>query len=91
MPESTAALKKKKEVYAEMVALLESVKTAWGDAAMIPKPAHTLKEAETLLSTVNEFMVHVAFILNPKSFKPSVDKTAGRSLTPYLQDKIHYN
>lgn len=91
MPESTAVLKKKKEVYAEMVALLETVKTAWGDAAMTPKPAHTLKEAETLLGTVSEFMVHVASILNPKSFKPSVDKTRSRSLTPYLQDKIHYN
>ncbi|HTD21382.1 MAG TPA: hypothetical protein VK738_01935 [Terriglobales bacterium] len=85
MPESTSALKKKKEVYTEMVSLLESVKTAWGDAAMTPKQVYTVKEAETLLGAVNEFIVHAAAILNPKSFKTPVSKTRSISITPYLQ------
>ncbi len=86
MPENTGALKKKKEVYTEMVSLLGSVKTAWGDAAMTPKQVYTVKEAETLLGAVNEFIVHAAAILNPKSFKTPVSKTRSISITPYLQN-----
>jgi hypothetical protein len=91
MGENTAALKKRKEAYIGMAARLEGVKTVWGDADLTPKPVYTVKEAETLLGAVNEFIVHVAAILNPQPFKISVGKTRGTFLSPPPQDKIHYN
>lgn len=79
MPESTTALRKKKEGYTEVVALFETVKMAWGDGAIELKPAHSTKEAEALLCAVNKFMVQVASVLNPKAFKVSVAQSRSTS------------